>query len=48
LLAERFEHAGQLDTAAVDDGDLIAIAHKIGDRAHRTVEERRSFKACAT
>ena len=48
LLAQGLEHAGQLHAAAVDDGDLIAVAHELGDGARAALEQRWSFKARTT
>jgi len=45
LLAEGREHAGQLHAAAVDHGDLIAVAHKVGNGARAASEERGILKA---
>ena len=41
LLAQRLEHAGQLHAAAMHDGHLVAVAHKLGDGARAAIEQRR-------
>ncbi len=45
LLAQRLERTGQLHTAAVHHGHLVAVAHQFGDGPHAAVKKRWRFEA---
>jgi hypothetical protein len=48
LLAELFERVGELYAAAVNDGDLMAVAHQFSDGADAAVEQRGIFESGPT
>ena len=48
LFAKRLQHARQLRAAAVDHGNLVAVARQFCNCAGTSLQKRRNFKASST